>query len=95
MEARQVVLRPVVTEKTSNIRESDNKYVFEVDQHCNKIEIRKAIEEQFKVTVLDVHTYTTHGKVRRQGRNQGRRPDWKRAIVKLKDGDTIEFFEGV
>lgn len=92
---KSILRKPIITEKATWMKENDNKYVFEVDKHCNKIEIRKAIEEQFKVTVLDVHTYTTHGKVRRQGRNVGRRPDWKRAIVKLKDGDSIEFFEGV
>ena len=58
-------------------------------------QFKRAVEELFTVTVTDVHTYTTHGKVRTRGKFRGRRPDWKRAIVRLKDGDSIEFFEGV
>ena len=92
---KSILRKPIITEKATWMKESDNKYVFEVDMHCNKIEIRKAVEKQFSVTVVDVHTYTTHGKVRTQGRFKGRRPDWKRAIVQLKEGDSIDFFEGV
>lgn len=92
---KHILRKPIITEKANWMKENDNKYVFEVEKDCNKIEIRKAIEDQFNVTVVDVHTYSTHGKVRRQGRFFGRRPDWKRAIVQLKDGDSIEFFEGV
>jgi large subunit ribosomal protein L23 len=62
---------------------------------CNKIEIKKAVEELFGVTVESVKTYTTHGKIRSRGRFKGKRPDLKRAVVQLKEGDTIEFFEGV
>ena len=92
---KNILRRPIITEKANWLKENSNKYVFEVDKHCNKIEIRKAVEEQFNVTVTDIHTYSTHGKIRTRGRFKGKRPDWKRAIVKLLEGDTIEFFEGV
>lgn len=91
---KPILRRPVITEKASWMKEDSNKYVFEVDKNANKIEIKKAVADQFKVTVLDVHTFNTHGKVRTRGRFRGKRPDWKRAIVQLKEGDTIEFFEG-
>ncbi len=91
---KYILRRPIITEKANWMKETSNKYVFEVDKHCNKIEIGKAVEEQFNVTVTNVRTYSTHGKVRTQGRFKGRRPDWKRAIVQLLEGDTIEFFEG-
>lgn len=92
---KKIIRRPIITEKASWMKEQSNKYVFEVEKKCNKIEIKKAVEDLFKVTVTDVRTYTTHGKIRSRGRFSGKRPDWKRAIVKLKDGDSIEFFEGV
>lgn len=90
-----IVRKPIVTEKSTWLKENGNRYVFEVERNCNKIEIKQVIEKLFNVTVEEVNTYTTHGKVRTRGRFQGRRPDWKRAIVKLKEGDSIEFFEGV
>jgi len=92
---KTVIRRPIITEKANWMKEGNNKYVFEVEKACNKIEIKKAVEDLFKVTVLNVHTYTTHGKVRTRGKFKGRRPDWKRAVVQLKEGDSIEFFEGV
>jgi len=91
---KNIIRRPVITEKASWMKENDNKYVFEVEKKCNKIEIKKAVEDLFKVKVVSVRTYTTHGKVRTRGRFSGRRPDWKRAIIQLEKGDTIEFFEG-
>ena len=91
---KNIIRRPIITEKASWMKENDNKYVFEVEKNCNKIEIKKAVEDLFKVQVTSVRTYTTHGKIRTRGRFKGRRPDWKRAIVQLKKGDTIEFFEG-
>ena len=90
-----IIRRPVITEKATWLKEKSNKYVFEVSKDCNKIEIKSAIEKLFGVTVKNVQTYITHGKVRSRGRFSGKRPDWKRAIVQLKDGDSIEFFEGV
>jgi large subunit ribosomal protein L23 len=92
---KQIIRRPIITEKATLMKENENKYVFEVEKESNKIEIKKAIEELFGVSVTNVNTYTTHGKVRTRGRFRGRRPDWKRAVVQLKEGDTIEFFEGV
>lgn len=92
---RNIIRKPVITEKATLLKEKSNKYVFEVERSCNKIEIKKAIEEIFKVTVKDVHTYITHGKIRTRGRFKGRRPDWKRAVVLLKEGESIEFFEGI
>ena len=91
---KTILRRPIITEKATYLKEKSNKYVFEVEKKCNKIEIKNAVEEQFNVTVKDVHTYSTHGKIRTRGKYSGRRPDWKRAIVHLKEGDTIEFFEG-
>lgn len=95
MNIKDIIRRPVITEKATFLRENQNKYVFEVERNCNKIEIKQAVEDMFKVTVEDVHTYITHGKIKARGRFRGRRPDWKRAVVRLKQGDSIEFFEGV
>ena len=92
--ARDVLLRPMVTEKTTSLMQ-DNKYTFVVAPSANKIEIRKAVEEIFKVKVLDVHTIRVLGKTKRMGRTQGKRSDYKKAIVKLAHGERIEFFEGV
>jgi len=91
----KILKRPIITEKATWLKDNKNKYVFEVERSCNKIEVKKAVEEMFKVTVEDVNTYTTHGKIRSRGKFKGKRPDWKRAVVQLKKGDTIEFFEGV
>ncbi|QJW45029.1 50S ribosomal protein L23 [bacterium BFN5] len=92
--ARDVLLRPMVTEKTTSLMQ-DSKYTFVVAPSANKIEIRKAVEEIFKVKVLDVHTIRVLGKTKRMGRTQGKRSDYKKAIVKLAPGERIEFFEGV
>lgn len=95
MNIKDIIRRPIITEKATFLKDNQNKYVFEVERKCNKIEIKKAVEAMFKVTVEDVHTYITHGKTKTRGRYRGRRPDWKRAVVRLKTGDSIEFFEGV
>ena len=94
-EARKLVIRPVVTEKAMKLRDLQNKYVFEVAKNANKIEIGKAIEEIFGVGVTQVRTISVPGKPRRFGRFEGRRPDRKKAIVTLKQGDRIELFEEV
>jgi len=95
MRIQEVVRRPLITEKTTLQRETGNVYAFEVAMGANKIEIRRAIETQFKVKVAEVRVCRMHGKVRRQGRYFGRRPDWKKVYVRLQDGEkTIEFFEG-
>ncbi len=91
---RQIIKRPLVTEKSSDMREVDW-YVFSVDKRCNKIEIKDAIEKIFDVKVDKVRTLITTGKtVKRMGRISGRRSSIKKAYVKLKEG-TIELFEGV
>ena len=90
-----VILRPVLTEKAYQ-GFSDRKYVFEVDTRCNKIEIRQAIESVFGVKVDSVNTLRTPGKIKRQGRTQGRTPEIKKAYVTLKESSkTIEFFDGM
>lgn len=92
--AREIVIKPVVTEKSVDLMQ-ENKYCFKVAKNANKIEIKNAIEEIFKVKVVDVTTLNVKGKIKRQGRTQGRTASWKKAIVALQDGDTIEVFEGL
>jgi large subunit ribosomal protein L23 len=91
---RNVIIRPLVTEKISNLQESENKVAFVVDRSANKIEIRKAVENRFDVKVKKVATINMKGKVKRLGRFEGRRTHWKKAIVTLKEGFAIDFFEG-
>ncbi len=91
----QAVLKPLLTEKGTRLKEEGNQYLFQVAKTANKVEIKHAIEQLFKVTVLDVRTTRVRGKVKRLGRFQGRKPDWKKAIATLKEGDTIEMYEGV
>ncbi len=93
--ARKIILRPLVTEKSTDLRVTEDKYAFKVDLKANKPEIKKAVEELFKVKVIEVHTMIMHGKVKRMGRFEGKRPNWKKAIVSLKKGEKIEFFETV
>ena len=90
-----MVLRPLLTEKGTRLKEEGNQYLFRVAKTANKVEIRQAIEQIFKVTVLEVRTTRVRGKVKRMGRFQGRRPDWKKAVATLKEGDSIELYEGV
>ena len=92
---RRIIEAPLVSEKGTNMRTAENKYVFKVDKKANKLEIKRAIEELFKVKVEDVTTMIMHGKPKRLGRFEGRRPDWKKAVVRLKKGETIELFETV
>ena len=94
MEARDIIIRPVVTEKSVSLMEH-NKYVFKVALSANKIEIKKAIEEIFKVKVVGVNTVRVKGKVKRMGRSEGRTSDYRKAIVQLAEGDSIEVFEGM
>ncbi len=95
MENTFVIRRPCVTEKSIASSEEANKVVFEVATDANKIEIKKAVQELFGVTVLNVNTMRVPGKSVRMGRHQGSKPAWKKAIVTLREGDTIEFFESV
>ena len=95
MRVEDIIRRPLVTEKSTDMRD-DNIYAFEVAAGANKIEVRRAVETQFKVKVAEVRVANMHGKERRQGRYFGRRPDWKKAYVRLAEGEKpIEFFEGV
>jgi large subunit ribosomal protein L23 len=91
---RDVLIRPLVTEKT-NAMMQDNKYTFVVPLRANKVQIRQAVEQIFKVKVLAVNTVRVMGKTKRMGKTEGKRPDYKKAIVKLAPDQTIEFFEGV
>ena len=93
MEARDILVRPLITERTTQLM-AEGKYVFVVAKAANKIEIAKAVSEIFKVKVAKVNTVNALGKKKRMGRTQGKRPDYKKAIVKLAPGETIEFFEG-
>ena len=92
---RDIIIRPIISERTMDDSQN-SKYTFVVAKDANKIEIRKAVEEIFDVKVEKVNTMNMRGKIKRRGRFEGKRPDWKKAIVKLKPGSkTIEFFEGV
>jgi len=93
MEARDILIRPLISEKTSALMEED-KYTFIVAKKANKIEIAKAVTEIFNVKVESVNTMNKRGKTKRVGRNYGKRPDYKKAIVKLAEGESISFFEG-
>lgn len=92
---RSVILKPLVTEKGSKLREVGNKYLFSVVADANKIEIKRAVQEIFNVKVRDVQTLVMHGKVKRMGAFQGKRPDWKKAVVTLEEGQSIDLFEQV
>ena len=93
-EVHDIIIRPLVTEKSTIQREGQNQYSFKVDKRANKIRIKDAVERLFKVKVREVRTVTVRGKVKRLGRRFGKRPDWKKAIVTVKEGDRIDFFEG-
>jgi large subunit ribosomal protein L23 len=95
MDTYKVLKRPLVTEKSTQEKKQSNQIVFEVDRRANKIMVRSAVESIFKVKVLSVQLMNVKGKQRRVGRNVGTRPDWKKAIVRLGQGENIEFFEGV
>jgi len=94
-EAHQIIKRPLITEKSTRQKEEGNQIAFVVDPKANKIEIRQAVEKLFKVKVLRVRTMNLVGKRKRLGRFFGWESDWKKAIVTLREGDRIEFFEGV
>ncbi len=95
MDIYSVVKKPLVTEKSIVARDEGNKYIFEVDRRATKIEIRNAVEKIFKVKVINVRTMNFIGKKKRLGRIIGSRSDWKKAVVTLAPGSSIEVFEGV
>ena len=94
-EPRSVVRRALVTEKGTRLREGQNGFLFEVARDANKIQIKKAVESIFNVKVDTVRTLRVHGKPKRMGRYAGHRPNWKKAVVTLKKGQSIELFEQV
>jgi len=93
MDMYSVIKRPIITEKTTIAKEEYGKYVFEVDRRATKIDIQHAIEKIFKVKVVDIRTFNMKGKRKRLGRIMGKRRDWKKAIVTLTPGSTMEVFE--
>jgi large subunit ribosomal protein L23 len=93
--ASSILRRPLVTEKGTMLREKSNQVIFSVAPDANKIEIKQAVEEMFGVHVEDVKTMNFKGKMKRWGHRPYQRSDWKKAIVTLKTGDTIDFIEGV
>jgi large subunit ribosomal protein L23 len=92
--AREVLIRPLMTEKSMRLKETHNTVTFEVRPDANKVEIRSAVEAVFNVKVAAVRTASFQGKLKRMGRHQGRRADWKKAIVTLAPGHKIELVEG-
>lgn len=94
MMPHDIIRKPLFTEKSTNQRELANQLTFEVARSANKIEIRRAVQTVFGVTVLEVRTMQVKGKTKRLGRSIGRRRNWKKAIVSLAPGSRIEFFEG-
>ena len=96
MNANQIIRRPLVTEKSTILREAGNVLAFEVDPNANKIEVKRAVEELFKVKVIEVRLFNVRGKMKRMGRWVGKRRDWRKAYVRLdKDSKPPEFVEGV
>lgn len=93
--AEEIIVRPMLTEKGTWMTEQHNKYTFMVERTANKVQIRQAIEKLWPVKVISVHTQISRGKNVRRGRFEGQRPNWKKAIVTLVEGDSIELFEGV
>jgi large subunit ribosomal protein L23 len=89
-----IIKRPLITERGTHLKETQNKYFFEVARSANKVEIRQAVEALFRVHVTSIHTISLKGKKKRMGRFLGKRSDWKKAVVTLKPGDSIEFIEG-
>jgi large subunit ribosomal protein L23 len=95
MNAQQIVLSPLVTERSMTMRDDENKYVFRVHPRATKPEIRKAIEELFEVKVVAVKTMNVLGKSKRLGRYEGQRPNWKKAIVTVHKDQKIEIYDAV
>ena len=93
MDSRDVIVRPILTEKSTMLSEV-GKYVFRVNKQANKLQIRQAVEELFRVDVASVNVARVRGKWRRFGRSRGRQSDWKKAVVTLEPGQSIELFPG-
>jgi large subunit ribosomal protein L23 len=96
MNANQIIRRPLVTEKSTLLREASNVIAFEVDPKANKIQVKAAVEELFKVKVEEVRLFNFLGQMKRMGRFEGKRRDWRKAYVRLKAGEKApDFIEGV
>jgi large subunit ribosomal protein L23 len=95
MDLYKVIKSAHITEKGTLQKELQNQIAFKVDRRANKVEIRRAVETLFKTRVVDVKTMNIKGKRRRVGRTLGKKADWKKAVVKLAPGESIEFFEGM
>ena len=92
--AQEIIIRPLITERAAALMERENKVLFEVAVTANKNDIKRAVEEVFDVTVTGVRTMNVKGKLKTMGRFSGRRATWKKAIVTLSEGDSLDFFEG-
>ncbi len=95
MDPHQVIIRPVISEKSYTLIESEGQYTFHVDKRANKNQIKRAIESAFEVKVWKVNTSNVKSKPKRQGLTLGRTATWKKAVVRLAPGESIELFEGV
>jgi large subunit ribosomal protein L23 len=98
MKTNEILIRPILTEKMLKLQESERKYAFKVSKSANKIVVRQAVQNRFDVIVEDVNIVNIKGKSKqmntRRGITRGKRSDWKKAIITLREGDTINFFEG-
>ena len=95
MDAHQVIIRPVISEKSYNLIETEGQYTFQVDRRANKNQIKQAVEQAFDVKVHKVNTANMKSKPKRQGLTRGRTAAWKKAVVRLQPGERIELFGGV
>ncbi len=95
MDPHQVIIRPVISEKSYNLIETEGQYTFQVDRRANKNQIKQAVEQAFDVNVHKVNTANMKSKPKRQGLTRGRTANWKKAVVRLQPGERIELFEGV
>ncbi|CAN5450111.1 MAG: 50S ribosomal protein L23 [Actinomycetota bacterium] len=95
MDPHQVIIRPVISEKSYTLIETEGQYTFHVDKRANKNQIKRAIESAFEVKVWKVNTSNVKSKPKRQGLTSGRTATWKKAVVRLAPGESIELFEGV
>ena len=95
MDPHQVIIRPVISEKSYNLIETENQYTFQVDKRANKNQIKRAVESAFDVRVRKVNTSNVKSKPKRQGLTRGRTGTWKKAVVRLVEGERIELLERV
>lgn len=94
-DARDIIIAPIISENTMEQMQKANTYTFKVAKNANKVEIKNAVEEIFAVNVVKVNTMNVRGKKRRLGFHVGKKPDWKKALVKLAENDEIEIYEGL